>query len=100
MYAEKQSQLPLTASASSIEQEVTSRNDNGEIPSRLTSQSESHISQSGCIDQTTPTMIAAAAPARFNWEKQVTPVLNAINSASKSDTEVLYELCTNLWTVL
>ena len=34
------------------------------------------------------------------WEKQVTPVLNAINSASKSDTEALCELCTNLWTVL
>ena len=30
---EKQPQLPLTTSASSIEQQVTSRNDSGEIPS-------------------------------------------------------------------
>ena len=98
--AEKQPQLPLTASASSTEQQVTSRNDNGEITSRLTSQSESHISQSDSNNQATPTTVAAPAPARFNWEKQVTPVLNAVNSASKSDTEVLCELCTNLWTVL
>ena len=39
-------------------------------------------------------------PAKFNWEKQVTPVLNGINSASKSDTEVLCELCASLWTAL
>ena len=98
--AEKQPQLPLAASASSIEQQVASRNDNGEILSHLTSQSESHISQSDSNNQAIPTTVAAPAPARFNWEKQVTPVLNAINSASKSDTEVLCELCTNLWTVL
>ena len=58
------------------------------MSSHLTGQSVSHESQSDCNDQATPT-VAAATPAKFNWEKQVTPVLNAINSVSKSDTEVL-----------
>ena len=58
------------------------------MSSHLTGQSVSHESQSDCNDQATPT-VSAATPAKFNWEKQVTPVLNAINSVSKSDTEVL-----------
>ena len=92
---EKQPQSPLIVSGPSIEQVTSS-----DITSHLTSQSSSHISQSGCNNQATPTTVAVAAPAKFNWEKQVTPVLNAINSASKSDTEALCELCRNLWTVL
>ena len=82
-----QSVSPQTATL--IEQQVMSRNSCSEMQSHLTSQCESH-------DQTTPTVTAG----KFNWEKQVTPVLNAINSISKSDTESLCELCTNLWTVL
>ena len=97
--AKKQPESPLTSSTPSIEQQVTSRSDSSEIPSHLTSQSDSRISPSNCNDQATPA-VAAVTPPKFNWEKQVTPVLNAINSASKSDTEALCELCTNLWTAL
>ena len=93
----QQPQSPIAPTASLVEQQVTSSNYSREIQSHLTSQSDSHISQPNCNDAAT---IAAATPAKFSWEKQVTPVLNAINSASRLDTEVLCELCTNLWTTL
>ena len=92
----QQPQSPIAPTASLVEQQVTLSNYSREIQSHLTSLSDSHISQSNTATPTT----AAATPAKFSWEKQVAPVLNAINSASRLDTEVLCELCTNLWTTL
>ena len=96
----KQPKSPPTASAPSTQQQVTTEHDNSGTHSSSTSHhSKSHISQSDCNKPATPT-VAATTPAKFNWEEQVTPVLSAINSASKSDTEMLCELCANLWTTL
>ena len=95
----QQPQSLIASSPSLAEQQVTSSNYSREIQSHLTSQSDSRISQSDCNDTATPTA-AAATPAKFSWEKQVTPVLNAINTASISNTDGLCALCTNLWTAL
>ena len=94
--AGKQPKSPLTTSAPSTSQQV---HDNSVTQQSLTSHSKSHISQSDCNKQATST-VAASTPAKFNWEEQVGPILSAINSASKADTEVLCELCANLWTTL
>ena len=94
--AGKQPKSPLTTSAPSTSQQV---HDNSVTQQSLTSHSKSHISQCDCNKQATST-VAASTPAKFNWEEQVGPILSAINSASKADTEVLCELCANLWTTL
>jgi len=100
--AKTQHKSPLTVSAPSIEQQVTPRNNCSEITSHLTSQSDSHMLQCDCDDlhnPATPT-VANIKPSKFSWDKQITPILNTINSASKSDTEMVCELCANLWTAL
>ena len=90
---------PCVSLTSSVEQQVTSRSDITKIPLHLISKSDSHVSRSDCGERATSS-VTHVSPAKFSWEKEVTPVLNVITSVSKSDTEVLCELCASLWTAL
>lgn len=97
--ANKEPKLSCISSTSSMEQQVTSRSDSTKMPLHLISESDSHVSRSGCGERATSS-VTHVSPAKFSWEKEVTPVLNVITSVSKSDTEVLCELCASLWTAL